>query len=80
MVRESESLFFFAHHIFHPPAEINTSSILGYLKEAIVDRSTSGDRLPNNVVIIAACNPSRDQIQATTRERDLGREWASGRK
>jgi hypothetical protein len=28
--------------------------------------------------VVAACNPSRSQIQTTTRERDLGKVWASG--
>lgn len=58
--------------------EINTSSLIGFLKEVVIDRSIAGEELPDNVVIIAACNPARSQIQSTTRERDLGREWASG--
>ena len=31
-----------------------------------------------NIVIVGACNPPRDQIQTSTREQDLGRTWASG--
>lgn len=58
--------------------EINTSSVLGLLKEIVIDHSLAGDILAENIVIIAACNPPRAQIQTTTRERDLGRSWASG--
>ena len=58
--------------------EINTSSVLGLLKEIIIDRSISGTMLMENIVIVGACNPPRDQIQTSTREQDLGRTWASG--
>jgi hypothetical protein len=35
--------------------------------------------LPSNLVVIAACNPVRAQIKSTdTRERDRGKDWASG--
>jgi Cdc6-like AAA superfamily ATPase len=34
--------------------------------------------LAKNIVVVAACNPARAQIQTTTRERDLGKSWASG--
>ncbi|KAL7555253.1 hypothetical protein ACHAWF_018911 [Thalassiosira exigua] len=61
--------------------EINTSSVLGLLKELIVDRSLNGDLLEENIVLIAACNPPRQSTLSqpkTSREIDLGREWASG--
>lgn len=60
------------------PSEINTSSVLGLLKEAVIDHSLAGELLPENVVVVAACNPQREQIQTYTRERDLGKSWASG--
>jgi hypothetical protein len=58
--------------------EINTSSALGLLKEVIVDHSIAGRALERNIVVIAAANPPRKQIQSSTRERDLGRVFASG--
>lgn len=58
--------------------EINTSSVLGLLKEIVVDRSICGSPLPENLVLLAACNPYRSQIQSATRERDLGKSWVSG--
>ena len=61
--------------------EINTSSVLGLIKEIIVDRSLNGDPLEENIVIVAACNPVRksslSQVTAN-RVTDLGREWVSG--
>jgi hypothetical protein len=39
--------------------EINTSSILGLLKEIVVDHSLGGESLPRNIVLVAACNPPR---------------------
>jgi hypothetical protein len=59
-------------------SEINTSSVLGLLKEAVVDHSIAGRRLEKNIVVISAANPPRSQIQSSTRERDLGRVFASG--
>jgi hypothetical protein len=59
-------------------AEINTASCLGPLKEVIIDHSIAGDKLQDNIVVIAACNPPRTQIQSSTRERDLGKHFASG--
>ena len=61
--------------------EINTSSVLGLLKEVIVDRSFNGDLLEDNIVVIAACNPVRESTvtqEKSSREIDLGREWVSG--
>jgi hypothetical protein len=76
------------HHSFGQPLifsflvrnypEINTSSVLGLLKEVIVDRSIDGNMLMENIVIVGACNPPRAKIQNSTREQDLGRTWASG--
>jgi hypothetical protein len=57
---------------------VNTSSLLGLLKEVTVDGTLAGELLEENVLIVAACNPPRSQLQSTTRERDLGRDWASG--
>lgn len=61
--------------------EINTSSVLGLLKEVVVDRSLNGVLLQENIVVVGACNPVREstilQVQQS-REVDLGREWASG--
>lgn len=62
--------------------EINTSSVLGLLKEIIIDRSLNGDIYEENIVVIAACNPVRVRNAVSTtnssRELDLGRNWASG--
>lgn len=57
---------------------MNTSSVLGLLKEVTVDGTIAGELIEKNVLIVAACNPPRSQLQSTTRERDLGRDWASG--
>lgn len=62
-------------------AEINTSSIIGFLKGIIIDHSLAGTALEENIVIISACNPSRREAITqgqSVRETDLGREWASG--
>lgn len=58
--------------------EINTSTVLGLLKEVVIDRSIAGDMLEDNIVIVAALNPPRAEIEAHGRERDLGLQWASG--
>jgi hypothetical protein len=53
--------------------------VIGLLKEVVVDHSIAGILLPENIVVIAACNPARAHIHRSgTRERDLGRDWASG--
>ena len=44
-----------------------------------MDRSLAGEVLEDNLVVVAACNPPRQQLQiGDKRERDLGRDWASG--
>jgi hypothetical protein len=58
--------------------EINTSTVLGLLKEIIIDHSICGKMLLENIVVVGACNPLRVQIPTLTRELDLGRTWASG--
>jgi hypothetical protein len=73
---ESCSLTIFV--LFVLTTEVNTSSVLGLLKEVTVDGTLAGEVLEKNVIIVAACNPPRSQLQSTTRERDLGRDWASG--
>ena len=62
-------------------AEINTCSVLGLLKEIIVDRTLRGEGLESNIVVVAACNPAgRDGVSSghSAQEVDLGREWVSG--
>eukprot|EP01083_Nonionella_stella_P178100 628132_1 len=39
--------------------EINTSPAIGYLKEILCDDSFEGTPLPENMKVIAACNPYR---------------------
>lgn len=39
--------------------EINTCNSMGLFKEMVCDRSMNGRRLPENIKIIAACNPYR---------------------
>ena len=61
--------------------EVNTSSYMGVFKELIVDRRLNGVDLPDNVVVIAACNPARDKLglsEAIVRREELGKEWAMG--
>ena len=38
--------------------ELNTSTILGMVKEAVIDHSVDGDPLPSNVIFFAAINPN----------------------
>lgn len=58
--------------------EINTSSVLGLLKEVVIDHSIAGEQLEENIVVVGALNPARAEIQSHGRERDLGKDWASG--
>lgn len=62
--------------------EVNTSSTMGVFKELIVDRRLDGCDLPENVVVIAACNPAREKLvhfsAANARREELGKEWAMG--
>lgn len=39
--------------------EFNTCDELGYIKEMVVDHRFLGEPLPENIIIIAACNPYR---------------------
>ena len=59
--------------------EVNTSSCMGVFKELVIDHSLDGERLPENIVIVAAGNPARDKIEiAGDRREELGNEWAIG--
>jgi hypothetical protein len=59
--------------------EVNTSSCMGVFKEMLIDHSLDGESLPDNIVIIAACNPSRDKIEVGgERRQEMGTEWAIG--
>ena len=59
--------------------EFNTSSVLGLCKEMIIDHTLAGQPLEDNIVVIAACNPARQQaIAVNPRERDLARDWVGG--
>lgn len=59
-------------------SEINTSSVLGFLKEIVVDRKIAGEPLEDNIVLVAALNPPRSEIESRGRERDLSYQWAGG--
>ena len=54
---------------------MNTSSCVGLFKEIIVDRTFDGDAIPDNVFIVAACNPHRGNSLATHDHDEL---WARG--
>ena len=56
--------------------EVNTSSVMGLFKEIIIDSSICGEDLPDNVVVVAACNPSNRT--SLSKNCDLARDWASG--
>ena len=56
--------------------EVNTSSVMGLFKEIIIDSSFCGEDLPDNVVVITACNPSNRT--SLSKNCDLARDWASG--
>jgi hypothetical protein len=59
--------------------EVNTSSCMGVFKELIIDHSLNGVPLPDNIVIVAACNPAREKIElAGDRREELGQEWVIG--
>eukprot|EP00981_Chlorochromonas_danica_P006553 scaffold1431_cov167-Ochromonas_danica.AAC.13 len=59
--------------------EINTCTCMGVLKEIIADHSFNGVALPDNVVIIASCNPAREKIALHgDRREEQGLEWVSG--
>ena len=59
--------------------EVNTSSCMGVFKELLLDHSCDGQQLPENIVIVAACNPARGKIALVgDRREELGNEWAIG--
>jgi uncharacterized protein YegL len=61
--------------------EINTSSCMGTFKGIVMDRMVDGRLLPENVTIVAACNPARSlaTVQGgVIRQDDLGKDWALG--
>eukprot|EP00981_Chlorochromonas_danica_P015301 scaffold11566_cov156-Ochromonas_danica.AAC.1 len=59
--------------------EINTCTCMGVLKEIIADHSFNGVELPDNVVIIASCNPAREKIALYgDRREEQGLLWVSG--
>lgn len=60
--------------------EFNTSSCMGVFKELLIDHSFDGERLPSNIVIVAAGNPSREKIEFSTdaRSDEQGHQWAIG--
>ena len=59
--------------------EINTSSCMGVFKELLIDHSIDGQPLPDNLVIVAACNPARSKFdRAAGRREELGNTWAIG--
>lgn len=45
--------------------EVNTSSCLGLFKEIIVDKTFDGKPIPENLFIVAACNPHRGNSLAS---------------
>jgi hypothetical protein len=50
--------------------EVNTSSCLGLFKEIIVDRNFDGEPIPENVFIVAACNPHRGNSLVSLKQND----------
>ena len=60
--------------------EVNTSSIIGLFKEIIVDHSICGRVIEDNIVIVAACNPSGRQSLSSnlSRECEKVRDCISG--
>ncbi|MBO8631156.1 hypothetical protein INO08_15735, partial [Staphylococcus aureus] len=53
---------------------------MGVFKELLMDHSFDGEPLPNNIVIVAAGNPSREKIEFSTdaRSDEQGHQWAIG--
>ena len=54
---------------------------MGLFKEITVDHYICGEPLESNIAIVAACNPSGRKALShgsTSRQIDLGKEWASG--
>ena len=57
--------------------EINTSHCPGLFKEIVVDGSFDGEMLPDNIFIVAACNPHRS-IPATLHPDTKIEDWVLG--
>ena len=57
---------------------MNTSSCAGLFKEIIVDRTFDGETIPENVFIVAACNPHRGNSLATHTLHDHDESWMRG--
>lgn len=61
--------------------EVNTASCMGVFKALVLDRTLNGEAIPENMVVIAACNPARSLSVASAgvlRQDDLGKDWALG--
>ncbi|KAI6653840.1 hypothetical protein LOD99_3342 [Oopsacas minuta] len=57
--------------------EINTSHCLGLFKEIVIDGYIDGVKLPDNVFIVAACNPHRS-VTATLQQDTKIEDWVLG--
>ena len=57
--------------------EINTSHCLGLFKEIVIDGYIDGEELPDNVFIVAACNPHRS-ASATLQQDSKIEDWVLG--
>ena len=57
--------------------EINTSHCLGLFKEIVIDGYIDGEKLPDNVFIVAACNPHRS-VTATLQQDTKLEDWILG--
>ena len=57
--------------------EINTSHCLGLFKEIVIDGYIDGEELPDNVFIVAACNPHRS-VTATLQQDTKIEDWVLG--
>ena len=57
--------------------EINTSSCLGLFKEIVIDGYIDGEKIPDNVFIVAACNPHRS-VTATLQVDTKVEDWVLG--
>ena len=63
--------------------EINTSHCLGLFKEIVVDGTFDGEMLPDNIFIVAACNPHRSMpatLHLDTKIEDWVLGWYNVRK
>lgn len=61
--------------------EFNTTPFMGLLKEIILDRSLDGEKLPEALIPIAACNPFREKQHRSLiskRAEEQGADWVSG--